>query len=334
MRRRPPRVRGRRAPARVARGASRRRAATRRSSPCHRTAHRTRRRAARTAARPARPARADDRAGAGRAAGHCRRKTCCLALLALEAEGARDARRVHRRRRGRMVRPPPAGAHAPPHARQAARRVPAGAAGAVHALPVPLAPAGDSDADDERREGEGGLADVLRQLEGHAAPAAAWEDDLLAARVADYEPAMLDRLCAVGRVVWWRPTDAADAASAAARSAARRSCSCERDALPHWQQAAGASAHDEPPLSEQGARGAGGAAHARRQLLRRPAARRRPARRRRSKRRWPSWWRKASSPAIQLRRPARAGDAGRTGATSCAAATRAASRSTTPAAGR
>ncbi|TMH07680.1 MAG: DEAD/DEAH box helicase, partial [Betaproteobacteria bacterium] len=44
---------------------------------------------------------------------------------------------------------------------------------------------------DERREGEGGLADVLRQLEGHAAPASAWEDDLLAARVKDYAPAML-----------------------------------------------------------------------------------------------------------------------------------------------
>ena len=68
--------------------------------------------------------------------------------------------------------------------------------------------AGSDGADgDERREGEGGLADVLRQLEGHAAPASAWEEDLLAARVHDYEPAMLDKLCAVGRVVWWRPID-------------------------------------------------------------------------------------------------------------------------------
>ncbi len=107
-----------------------------------------------------------------------------------------------------------------------------------------------SDADDERREGEGGLADVLRQLEGHAAPAAAWEDDLLAARVADYEPGMLDRQCAMGRVVWWRPTDTADAQ----RSGPIRGTPivlAERDALPHWQQAAGASAHDEPPLSSK-----------------------------------------------------------------------------------
>ena len=56
---------------------------------------------------------------------------------------------------------------------------------------------------DERREGEEGLAAVLRQLEGHAAPALSWEEDLLAARVRDYTPDMLDKLCAAGRVVWW-----------------------------------------------------------------------------------------------------------------------------------
>ena len=91
---------------------------------------------------------------------------------------------------------------------------------------------------DERREGEAGLADVLRQLEGHAAPAAAWEDDLLLARVKDYAPAMLDRLCAVGRVVWWRPTEATEAR----RSGPIRGTPivlCEREALPHWQQASG-----------------------------------------------------------------------------------------------
>src|SRR5206468_250706 len=41
-----------------------------------------------------------------------------------------------------------------------------------------LAAAPGSGDGDERREGEAGLADVLRQLEGHAAPASAWEDDL------------------------------------------------------------------------------------------------------------------------------------------------------------
>ena len=100
---------------------------------------------------------------------------------------------------------------------------------------------------DERREGEGGLADVLRQLEGFAAPASAWEEDLLAARVQDYAPAMLDKLCAVGRVAWWRPCEAA----ASHRTGPIRGTPivlCERDALPHWQQAGGAST-DDPPLS-------------------------------------------------------------------------------------
>ncbi|HEX7891927.1 MAG TPA: DEAD/DEAH box helicase [Ramlibacter sp.] len=103
---------------------------------------------------------------------------------------------------------------------------------------------------DERREGEGGLADVLRQLEGHAAPASAWEEDLLPARVGDYQPAMLDRLCAVGRIAWWRPTEAAEAANR--KSGPIRGTPvllCERDALPHWQQAAGAAPEDEAALS-------------------------------------------------------------------------------------
>ena len=101
---------------------------------------------------------------------------------------------------------------------------------------------------DERRAGEAGLAEVLRQLEGVHAPASAWEDDLLAARVRDYAPAMLDRLCAAGRVVWWRPADD----SATARSGPIRATPivlAERDALVHWQTA----------LSAQGAQGAQGA---------------------------------------------------------------------------
>jgi ATP-dependent Lhr-like helicase len=104
--------------------------------------------------------------------------------------------------------------------------------------------------DDERREGEGGLADVLRQLEGHAAPASAWEEDLLAARVKDYEPAMLDKLCTAGRVAWWRAADGGDAA--APRSGPIRGTPvmlCEREALAHWQQANGAVTADQAPLS-------------------------------------------------------------------------------------
>jgi ATP-dependent helicase Lhr and Lhr-like helicase len=114
--------------------------------------------------------------------------------------------------------------------------------------------AGAHGADDERREGESGLAAVLRQLEGFAAPALAWEEDLLGARVKDYEPAMLDRLCAAGRVVWWRPTENGETSTL--KTGPIRGTPivlCERDALTHWQQAA-SSATEEAPLSSRAQR--------------------------------------------------------------------------------
>ena len=102
----------------------------------------------------------------------------------------------------------------------------------------------------EPRVGEGGLLDTLRQLEGFAAPASAWEDDLLAARVADYAPAMLDRLCAAGRVAWWRPVARPAERAGEGEAAARRSGPVrgtpivlgEREALAHWRVAGAADA--------------------------------------------------------------------------------------------
>src|SRR5690606_17565522 len=55
-----------------------------------------------------------------------------------------------------------------------------------------------------RVKGPEALANVLGQLEGFEAPAAAWEGDLLPARVADYSIAWLDELCTAGRVAWAR----------------------------------------------------------------------------------------------------------------------------------
>ncbi len=101
---------------------------------------------------------------------------------------------------------------------------------------------------DERREGEAGLVAVLRQLEGFAGPAAAWEEELLAARIKDYEPSMLDKLCAAGRVVWWRPWESGEAAGR--KSGPIRGTPillCERETLAHWQQAEAAA--EEPSLS-------------------------------------------------------------------------------------
>jgi len=52
--------------------------------------------------------------------------------------------------------------------------------------------------------GPDGLAAILAQLEGFEAPAAAWESELLPARVAGYEISWLDDLCLAGRLVWTR----------------------------------------------------------------------------------------------------------------------------------
>jgi ATP-dependent Lhr-like helicase len=52
--------------------------------------------------------------------------------------------------------------------------------------------------------GEEGLLEALAQLEGFEAPAIEWERTLLPARVADYNPAWLDRVCLSGAVGWGR----------------------------------------------------------------------------------------------------------------------------------
>jgi ATP-dependent Lhr-like helicase len=52
--------------------------------------------------------------------------------------------------------------------------------------------------------GERGLLEVLRQLQGFEIPAKSWELQILARRVADYDPQLLDRLCLTGAVGWGR----------------------------------------------------------------------------------------------------------------------------------
>ncbi|MBU6430360.1 MAG: hypothetical protein KGR26_15195, partial [Cyanobacteria bacterium REEB65] len=55
-----------------------------------------------------------------------------------------------------------------------------------------------------RLKGVEGVLAVVEQLAGFEAPANAWESDLLALRVSDYSPALLDRLALGGEVVWGR----------------------------------------------------------------------------------------------------------------------------------
>jgi ATP-dependent Lhr-like helicase len=52
--------------------------------------------------------------------------------------------------------------------------------------------------------GERGTLEVLEQLQGFEIPANAWESQVLARRVADYDPKILDQLCLTGAVGWGR----------------------------------------------------------------------------------------------------------------------------------
>src|SRR3954463_11145397 len=52
--------------------------------------------------------------------------------------------------------------------------------------------------------GSQGLAEIVGQLQGFQAAAAAWERDILASRIARYDPALLDTLCTSGVAAWGR----------------------------------------------------------------------------------------------------------------------------------
>jgi ATP-dependent Lhr-like helicase len=53
-------------------------------------------------------------------------------------------------------------------------------------------------------QGERATLDVLRQLQGFEIPANAWERQILARRVSNYDPQWLDQLCLTGAVGWGR----------------------------------------------------------------------------------------------------------------------------------
>ena len=63
--------------------------------------------------------------------------------------------------------------------------------------------------EDTRAQGPEGLAAVLDVLDGYELPAAAWESDVLPARVPDYDPLWLDGLCLSGEIGWGRVRPAA-----------------------------------------------------------------------------------------------------------------------------
>ncbi len=86
----------------------------------------------------------------------------------------------------------------------------------------------------QQRAGEQSLRSAIEQLEGFAAPAAAWERSLLPLRVADYEAGMLDRLCLSGQVQWLR--SAGEAAKTAALSRSTAITLAPRQRLACWRR--------------------------------------------------------------------------------------------------
>ena len=52
--------------------------------------------------------------------------------------------------------------------------------------------------------GTSGLLQIVKQLQGYEISAAAWERDVLARRIARYDPEMLDQLCLSGDIMWGR----------------------------------------------------------------------------------------------------------------------------------
>ena len=59
---------------------------------------------------------------------------------------------------------------------------------------------------ERRLHGKAGLREAVRQLEGFELAAGAWEREVLAARIGDYNSAWLDELCLAGEVTWARLT--------------------------------------------------------------------------------------------------------------------------------
>ncbi|SFF53418.1 ATP dependent helicase, Lhr family [Fontimonas thermophila] len=95
-----------------------------------------------------------------------------------------------------------------------------------------------------QREGPVALETVLAQLEGFAVAAAAWETEVLPARLPGYDPTWLDQLCASGRVLWQRLGGTSDGS----RSAPVRTTPIVlllREHAAYWQT----EAQDTPPLS-------------------------------------------------------------------------------------
>jgi ATP-dependent Lhr-like helicase len=103
-------------------------------------------------------------------------------------------------------------------------------------------------ADEQQVNGVEGLAAVIEQLDGYELSAAAWEHDVLPARVRDYTSNYIDMLCLSGRIAWGRMTPMGGAGKAPLKSSPIALMPREHAAL--WRVAAPV----DPQLLTSGAR--------------------------------------------------------------------------------
>ncbi len=73
----------------------------------------------------------------------------------------------------------------------------------------------------EQRQGPDALDAIIVQLQGFEAPAAAWESEILPARLEDYEFTWLDDLCLSGRAIWTRLSHAENSSPPSGRGPIR-----------------------------------------------------------------------------------------------------------------
>ena len=104
----------------------------------------------------------------------------------------------------------------------------------------------------ERRQGPDALDAIIAQLQGYEAPAAAWEAEILPARLENYDFTWLDDLCLSGRVVWTRLTPPASTATAGSANVIRTTpvTLLPRRSAPTWTRVSpNPAAQPSPPSS-------------------------------------------------------------------------------------
>ena len=104
----------------------------------------------------------------------------------------------------------------------------------------------------KQAEGPQALQEALSLLEGFEAPAAAWESDILPARVKDYDYLWLDVMCLSGNTVWGRLRQNTSV-NEKKLSPIKTSpiCLFNRSNLHHWQTLIKRKQDDKPKLSSK-----------------------------------------------------------------------------------